>query len=74
MRESEFWQLVDDEFGRAYGRTVVRDLVLTDLAGRTAEQALAAGEPVRDVWFALAAALDVPESRRWGRDPQARRR
>jgi hypothetical protein len=43
VRHSEFWQLLDDEFGPAYARTVARDVVVDVLGGRTAEQALAAG-------------------------------
>ncbi len=76
MRSSEFWDLVDAEFGRAHGRTLVRDHVLFRLGNRTAEQAMADGEPNREVWFALCDALDVPESRRWGQEqkPASRRR
>jgi hypothetical protein len=72
---SEFWTLVDDEFGVAQGRALVRDHVVGRLGHRTAEQALAAGEDPRDVWFALAADLQVPAERRWGREvgPGARR-
>ncbi|MFI7587630.1 DUF3046 domain-containing protein [Spongisporangium articulatum] len=69
MRQSEFWNLVDGEFGAARGRLLAREHVLLDLGGRTAEQALADGDPpVRDVWFALARSLDVPQSRIWGSD------
>ena len=74
MRISEFWELVDEEFGRAHGRTLVRDHVLMELGNRTAEQALEEGEPAREVWFALAASLDVPPEQRWGRDEKERRR
>lgn len=74
MRISEFWELVDGEFGRAHGRTLVRDHVLFRLANRTAEQALEDGDDARDVWFALCDALDVPESRRWGQEQQTSRR
>ena len=74
MRISEFWELVDDEFGRAHGRTLVADHVLFRLSNRTAEQALDDGEDARDVWFALCDALDVPESRRFGQEQQASRR
>jgi hypothetical protein len=68
VRSSEFWELVDGEFGRGQGRVLVRDHVLIELGSRTAEQALADGEPFREVWFALCDALDVPEERRWGRE------
>ena len=74
MRHSEFWTLVEEEFGPGRGRLLVREHVLTDLAGRTAEQALADGEPVREVWFALARSLDVPPSRWWGREQPSRGR
>lgn len=55
-----------EEFGDAYGRVLTRDLVLTPLDGRTADQALAAGVPARDVWLALCAEVDVPHSRWYG--------
>lgn len=63
MTRSEFSRAVVGEFGEAYGRSLVRDLVLTPLGERTAEQALAAGLAPRDVWFALCAAMDVPRER-----------
>ena len=74
MRISEFWELVDGEFGRTHGRSLAHDHVLFRLGNRTAEQALADGEDTRDVWFALCDALDVPESRRWGQEQQSSRR
>lgn len=75
MRLSEFWTLVDGEFGHGYGRTLVRDHVLTMLGNRTAEQALTAGEDARQVWLALCDAMEVPEQRRWGiEEPRKRRR
>jgi hypothetical protein len=66
MRLSEFRQLVDDEFGGAYARVLVPDLVLTELGGRTAERALADGAEPREVWLALCAETDVPAERRYG--------
>ncbi|PPF16617.1 DUF3046 domain-containing protein [Rathayibacter sp. AY1A4] len=74
MRLSEFWQLVDDEFGGAYARVLVSDLVLTELGGRTAERALADGAEPREVWLALCRANDVPEARWHGVDPRKRHR
>nr|WP_130485191.1 DUF3046 domain-containing protein [Microcella putealis] len=66
MKLSEFRRAVADEFGEAYGRSLVRDLVLGDVGNRTAEQALDAGLAPRDVWFALCAATDVPRDRWYG--------
>jgi len=74
VRNSEFWELVDDEFGRGHGRTLIRDHVLLELGNRTPEQAMAAGESLREIWFALCEALDVPEERRWGRQERVRDR
>jgi len=70
---SEFWTLVEEEFGPAQGRALVRDHVVGPLGHRTAEQALAAGEDAREVWFALCDDLQVPAERRWGRDEAARK-
>jgi hypothetical protein len=73
VRHSQFWTLVDDEFGRGYGRTLVRDHVIAGLGHRTAEQALAAGEAPRTVWFALCVEMEVPPERRWGREDAVRK-
>lgn len=66
MRLSEFWRAVGDEFGLDYGRALVRDVVLTELDDRTAEQAIAAGWPVREIWLALCKNMDVPPQRWYG--------
>ena len=65
MRRSEFERAVEDEFG-ARASTVISDLVLSDVGGRTAVEALAAGIPPRDVWLALCVETDVPAERRYG--------
>jgi hypothetical protein len=70
---SEFWIAMDDEFG-AYGRVLSHDLVLSSIGSRTAEQAIAAGMPVREVWLALCEAQEVPRERWHGvglREPRA---
>lgn len=51
------------EYGDAYARVVLNDLVLTALGNRTGEQALGAGVPPRDVWLAICAETDVPRER-----------
>jgi hypothetical protein len=66
MRLSEFWLAMGDEFGDAYGRVLVQDLVLGDLGGRTADQALKDGVPAREVWLAICRASDVPPQRWYG--------
>ncbi|MBA4247211.1 MAG: DUF3046 domain-containing protein [Microbacterium sp.] len=66
MTRSEFLRAIVDEFGEAYGRSLVRDLVLSPLGERTADEALAAGLAPREVWLALCAAMDVPRERWYG--------
>jgi Protein of unknown function (DUF3046) len=66
VRLSEFWLAVSDEFGAEYGRVLTHDLVLGAVGGLTAQQAIAAGIPARDIWLALCEATDVPAERRYG--------
>ena len=68
MRHREFWALVDEVFGEAYGRTLASDQVIGPLENRTAAQAIEDGVEPRTVWHALCDALEVPEERRWGAD------
>ena len=65
MRRSEFDRAVHDEFG-ARGTSLVADLVLSALGGRTAAGALADGLAPKEVWLALCAETDVPLERRHG--------
>lgn len=72
MRTSDFWRLMDDEFGRAYSRTLAETLHLSGLGDRTASQALQAGIEPRTVWLSICEMQDVPEHRRLGRDVKPR--
>ncbi|RWR16121.1 DUF3046 domain-containing protein [Microbacterium enclense] len=65
MRRSEFDRAVADEFG-ARGHSLMTDLVLSSVGGRTSADALAAGVDPRDVWLALCEETDVPAERRYG--------
>lgn len=65
MRRSEFLRAVEVEFGPR-AQTVLRDLVLDAVGGRSASEALEAGVPPRDIWLAVCAETDVPENRRYG--------
>jgi hypothetical protein len=65
MKLSEFTRAVEDEFGM-FGRVLLRDTVLLELGGRTADEALAAGIPARDVWVALCRVQEVPPERWYG--------
>ena len=70
---SEFWTLMRDEFGDGPAQALARSHVLGALGDRTAEEALEAGVPPREVWLAHVRDLDVPEERWLGRDEPQRR-
>lgn len=73
MRRSEFDRAVSDEFGPR-GQALIVDLVLSGTGGTTAVEALDAGVAPREVWLALCAEMDVPDSRRHGVGRRAPRR
>jgi hypothetical protein len=73
VRISDYWRLMDDEFGAGYSRVLSSTLVLAGVGGRTADQALAAGVSPRNVWLAICDVQDVPPERRLGRDVKPRR-
>lgn len=72
MKLSEFWFLMENEFGSSYARHLARDFVLARFGNITAQQAVDAGEDVREVWREICAVQDVPEERRWGPDVSSR--
>ncbi len=74
MRLSEFWRLVEQEFGGPYGRSLASSHAIHALDDRTAAQAIDEGVPIRRVWTSLCDDLDVPEERRHLADAKAARR
>ncbi|GAA4120137.1 hypothetical protein GCM10022215_23340 [Nocardioides fonticola] len=64
MRHTEFWQRLEAALGSGYARSWAQMFVMADLGGRTAQQALDAGESPKDVWAAVWAALELPASER----------
>ena len=71
VREREFWELVDEVFGRAYGRSLACDQRMDRLGGRNAVEALEAGEEPRVVWNVLCDQMGVSDGERWGADHMA---
>ncbi len=71
VREREFWELLEEIFGRSYGRSLARDQQLTVLENMSVVQALEAGVEPRTVWNVLCDQMDVPDSKRWGKDHNA---
>lgn len=74
MKHSEFWTLMNDEFGPGYARSVARDQELSAIGGRTPLQALDAGVPVKAIWEAVCDAMEVPPERWAGKQIPPRRR
>ncbi|MER7415624.1 DUF3046 domain-containing protein [Micromonospora peucetia] len=56
MRLTDFWSRLEEAFGPGYAGSIARDQVLSQLGGRTVEQALASGEQTHVVWRAVCAA------------------
>ncbi|MGK2348723.1 DUF3046 domain-containing protein [Actinomyces sp. W5033] len=73
MKHSELWRAVESVYGSAYGRSLVKDLVLTGL-GTTAQEALDAGTSPRRVWDALCDETDASQADRWVYREDGRRR
>lgn len=64
MRLTVFWDRMNSQFGTEYAASVAQDYVLAGIGGRTVNQALADGVPVKSIWQAVADAFDVPDSLR----------
>jgi len=74
VRLSDFWRLMDDEFGAAYAHSLARDHVLGALGNRTPLQALESGIKPREAWLALCADMDVPAERWLGKELRSPRK
>jgi hypothetical protein len=57
VKISDFWDRLEHTFGPAYAASVASDQVLSQLGGRTINEALDAGDRVVDVWRAVVAAF-----------------
>ncbi|WP_310964606.1 DUF3046 domain-containing protein [Nocardioides terrisoli] len=64
MRHTEFWRRMEEALGSSYARVWASQQVLPELGGRTVAEALAAGEPAKQVWRAVWAALELPPGER----------
>jgi hypothetical protein len=66
VRLTEFRALMQSQFGPLRAPSVAHDHVFSALSGRTADEALAAGEDPKAVWAAVCADFDVPDELRYG--------
>ncbi|MET8580135.1 DUF3046 domain-containing protein [Streptomyces collinus] len=64
MRLTVFWQRMAEHFGPGYADTFARDHVMTELGGRTVNEALDAGWAAKEVWRVVCSVMDVPGERR----------
>ena len=64
MWVSDFWNRMNEEFGRAYASSLSKNLVLAALDDRTVAEAVEQGANLREVWHAVCDAMDVPATRR----------
>jgi Protein of unknown function (DUF3046) len=64
VRLTEFWGRMREQFGDVYAESLAKDYVLSDLGGRTVNQALADGEDAKVVWRAVSDTFNVPDSLR----------
>lgn len=64
MRLTEFWTRMDSHLGPAYSRTWAETQAVSELGGRTVDEALADGESAKAVWRAVWTHLQLPPSER----------
>ena len=64
MRHTEFWARLEEALGPGYYRVWASQFVMAELGGRTAQEALGAGVPPKDVWAAVWRALELPARQR----------
>ena len=63
MRLTDFWERMRGAFG-PHAESLAEMHVFSELEGRTALQALEAGEPALRVWRVVCEAMEVPAARR----------
>lgn len=64
MRHTVFRRRMAEEFGRVRADMLAQDHVLSELGGRTPDEALEAGIEPKQVWQVLCEAFEVPPARR----------
>lgn len=64
MRNTVFRRMMAEEFGAIRAATLASDHVLSAVGGRTANQALDAGVPAKEIWRAVCEEFDIPQARR----------
>jgi hypothetical protein len=64
VRLTEFWARMREQFGDVYAESLAKDYVLSNLDGRTVNEALADGVDAKVVWRAVCDTFNVPDALR----------
>lgn len=64
MRHTVFRRRMAEEFGRVRSEMLAQDHVLSELGGRTVDEALESGMAPQQVWRIFCEAFEVPAERR----------
>ena len=64
VRLTEFWRRLEEALGAGYARSWAHDHVLTELEGRTVDEAIAGGVETVTIWRAVHAELRLHPSDR----------
>ncbi|MCL2482387.1 MAG: DUF3046 domain-containing protein [Propionibacteriaceae bacterium] len=64
MREAELWTRLEEVLGPGYARAWADLVVMSDLGGRCVNEAITAGVDFKQIWRAVWAYLELPESLR----------
>ena len=64
MRHTEFWARMQQALGPAYARSWASSMVIGELGGRTAQEAIDAGVSPKEVWLAVWRTLELPVSQK----------
>jgi len=64
VRHTEFWSRLEAVLGDSYAHFWAGQTVMSDLGGRTAAEAIAAGVSPKEVWAAVYRVLELPSSER----------
>ncbi len=59
VRLTDFWGRMRQHFGPTYAASFAHDFVMSELGGRTIDQALAQGVDVQEIWRAVCRTVDV---------------
>lgn len=64
MRHTEFWARMEQALGASYARSWASSFVMQELGGRTAQEAIDAGESPKQVWAVVWRTLELPSAQK----------